>query len=217
MAADHGGPAAPPVPSAFRERERGPSVHRLGTEAVRLLRTDAAAGTPRGPPYGPRGGVMVGHGCSHPTVTPCRPRRTPGRSSWPRRLRACRWGFGAGRPSGPRSAAPCSRMRLCRAQSRSSSPVTVVSARTATTAATRSPQVSSGTPTTTQSVTPGWESRAFSTSCGCTFSPPVLITPEPRPRNRIAPSASRRARSPGIAYRTPSIVRNVVALFSVSL
>ena len=63
---------------------------------------------------------------------------------------------------GPRPSAP--------ARSASASAV-------ATTATTRSPQVSSGTPTTDASVTPGWASRTSSTSCGCTFSPPVLITP----------------------------------------
>ncbi len=88
--------------------------------------------------------------------------------------------------------------RVVRTQSWRSFSVSV-SFEVATTAATRSPQVSSGMPTTTPSMTSGWLMSASSTSCGCTFSPPVLMTPEPRPRNRTAPSASIWARSPGIA------------------
>ena len=50
-----------------------------------------------------------------------------------------------------------------------------------TTATTRSPQRSSGTPTTTASNTASCDFSADSTSSGYTFSPPVLIDTEPRP------------------------------------
>ena len=70
--------------------------------------------------------------------------------------------------------------------------------RACTTAATRWPQRSSGTPTTTASYTAGCDLTAASTSSGKIFSPPELIDSEPRPSSVIVPSASTMARSPGM-------------------
>ena len=73
----------------------------------------------------------------------------------------------------------------------------VLSGRTCTSAATRWPSRSSGTPTTSASKTSGWDLSASSTSSGKTFSPPVLTHMFPRPSKVIVPSSSRRAKSPG--------------------
>ena len=61
-----------------------------------------------------------------------------------------------------------------------------------TTAATRWPSRSSGTPMTRASNTSGWDFSAPSTSSGKTFSPPVLTQVLPRPSRVIVPSASSR-------------------------
>ena len=90
-------------------------------------------------------------------------------------------------------AAPCSRARCARGvlgervERRARRP-----ARGCTTATTRSPQRSSGTPTTTASNTPACAFSTDSTSSGYTFSPPVLIDTEPRPSSVIVPSSSMR-------------------------
>jgi len=52
---------------------------------------------------------------------------------------------------------------------------------------------------------------------GKTFSPPVLMQTDPRPSRLIVPSLSTVAQSPGIEYRLPPMVTNVVADFSGSL
>ena len=57
-------------------------------------------------------------------------------------------------------------------------------------AATVWPQRSSGAPHTMASMTSGWERTADSTSSGKIFSPPELITIDPRPSSVIDPSAS---------------------------
>ena len=59
-----------------------------------------------------------------------------------------------------------------------------------TTAVIASPNLSSGSPTTTASATDGSVLSASSTSSGKTFSPPVLMHTEPRPNRLIVPSAS---------------------------
>jgi hypothetical protein len=89
--------------------------------------------------------------------------------------------------------------------------------RSCTTAATRCPHRSSGTPTTTASNTAGCPFSAASTSSGWTFSPPVLIDTDPRPNTVIVPSSSTVARSPGTAHRTPSTTGKVAAVFAGSL
>ena len=73
------------------------------------------------------------------------------------------------------------------------------------TAVTASPNRSSGTPTTRQSATAGCSFTASSTSSGKIFSPPELMTTEPRPSSVIVPSASTLAKSPGTDQRVPSI------------
>ena len=85
------------------------------------------------------------------------------------------------------------------------------------TATIRSPNRSSGTPTTRQSYTAGWALTASSTSSGKTFSPPVLMQFEPRPSRINEPSAATLAQSPGSECGTPSITLNVRADFSGSL
>ena len=85
------------------------------------------------------------------------------------------------------------------------------------TATTRSPNRSSGTPTTRQSYTAGCALTASSTSSGKTFSPPVLMQFDPRPRRISEPSAATFAQSPGNEWGTPSITMNVRADFSGSL
>src|SRR5215469_15413255 len=82
--------------------------------------------------------------------------------------------------------------------------------------ATACPQRRSGRPTTSASRTPGCSMRACSTSSANTFSPPVLITRLPRPRNVTDPSASTEARSPGTTQRLPPRVRKVSAVFASS-
>jgi hypothetical protein len=67
-----------------------------------------------------------------------------------------------------------------------------------TTAVTRWPHFSSGTPTTTASKTSGCDLSAPSTSSGKIFSPPELMHCEPRPNTVMVPSGSARARSPAI-------------------
>ena len=79
----------------------------------------------------------------------------------------------------------------------SSASVTEHPGRSSTAAATTWPKRSSGIATATASPTAGWSFRTSSTSSGNTFSPPVLITTEPRPRRWMAPSASTVAKSPG--------------------
>ncbi len=56
------------------------------------------------------------------------------------------------------------------------------------------PQRASVMPTTMTSATAGWALRTASTSSGNTFSPPVLIVTEPRPR-RVSPRRPRCGRS----------------------
>ena len=63
----------------------------------------------------------------------------------------------------------------------------------------------------------GGASATASTSSGYTFSPPVLMHIEPRPRRCMVPSASTVAMSPGSDQRSPSISTNVRALRSGSL
>ena len=89
-------------------------------------------------------------------------------------------------------------------------------ARSATTAATRWPNRSSGTPTTRASNTAGWPLSTPSTSSGKTFSPPVLMLDDPRPSTSIDPSAATMASSPATAQRTPSTTGNVAAVRSGS-
>ena len=113
-------------------------------------------------------------------------------------------------------AAPCTRPAARGCGSARSSSSGVVPGRACTTAVTRSPQRSSGTPTTTASNTAGCDFSADSTSSGYTFSPPVLIDTEPRPSTVMVPSSSMRAWSPGTDQRTPSITGNVAAVFSAS-
>ena len=67
------------------------------------------------------------------------------------------------------------------------------------TAATRWPQRSSGTPTTSASYTSRWDFTAASTSSGKIFSPPELMHCDPRPSRVNVPSASTVAKSPGMA------------------
>ncbi len=67
-----------------------------------------------------------------------------------------------------------------------------------TTAVIASPNLSSGTPTTTASYTEGCCLSTSSTSSGNTFSPPVLMHTEPRPRRLMVPSSATVAQSPGI-------------------
>ena len=86
-----------------------------------------------------------------------------------------------------------------------------------TTAATRWPQRSSGTPTTSTSYTAGWSLRTDSTSSGCTFSPPVLMHTDPRPSSTIVPSASTVAMSPVMTWRTPLTSTKVAAVLSGAL
>ena len=57
-------------------------------------------------------------------------------------------------------------------------------------AATVWPQRSSGAPHTMASMTSGWERTADSTSSGKIFSPPELMTMEPRPSSVMEPSSS---------------------------
>ncbi len=95
--------------------------------------------------------------------------------------------------------------------------VGVAPGRAFTTAATRSPHRSSGTPTTTTSNTSGWLFNAFSTSSGKTFSPPVLMLTDPRPSKVIVPSASTIAMSPGSTQRLPPASAKTDAVFSGSL
>ena len=57
-----------------------------------------------------------------------------------------------------------------------------------TTAVMASPNFSSGMPTATASRTDGWVLRTSSTSSGKTFSPPVLMQTDPRPRTLSVPS-----------------------------
>src|SRR5438270_11596180 len=85
------------------------------------------------------------------------------------------------------------------------------------TATMRSPKRSSGTPTTRQSYTAGCAFTASSTSSGNTFSPPVLMQLEPRPRRISEPSAATLAQSPGREWATPSMTLNVRADLSGSL
>ncbi len=80
-----------------------------------------------------------------------------------------------------------------------------------------SPKRSSGMPTTTASRTLGCVFSASSTSSGKTFSPPVLMHTEPRPRRWIVPSALTVAKSPGMLQRRPSTMRNVAADLASSL
>ena len=84
-------------------------------------------------------------------------------------------------------------------------------------AVTISPNFSSGTATATASRTVSWSFSASSTSSGKTFSPPVLMHTEPRPRSVIVPSSSIWAKSPGSEYRTPSMTGNVAADLTSSL
>ena len=88
---------------------------------------------------------------------------------------------------------------------------------TETTATTASPKRSSGTPTTRQSCTDGCSLTASSTSSGKIFSPPELMTTEPRPSRVMVPSASTDAKSPGTDQRAPAISGKVAADFSGSL
>src|SRR3954471_18278747 len=85
------------------------------------------------------------------------------------------------------------------------------------TATTRSPNRSSGTPTTRQSSTAGCILTASSTSSGKTFSPPVLMQFDPRPRRISDPSAATLAQSPGSEWDTPSMILKVRADLSGSL
>src|SRR3546814_12158965 len=57
-----------------------------------------------------------------------------------------------------------------------------------------------------------WSSDVCSSDL--TFSPPVLMQPEPRPSRVMVPSAWGTAQSPGTAWRRPSMSRNVAALRS---
>ncbi len=59
-----------------------------------------------------------------------------------------------------------------------------------TTAATRCPSRSSGTPNTAESTTSGWVINAASTGCGSTVSPPVLIASSARPSTCSTPESS---------------------------
>ena len=79
----------------------------------------------------------------------------------------------------------------------SSASVASAPGRNSTAAPTTWPKRSSGIPTATASATDGWSFKTSSTSSGNTFSPPVLMTTEPRPSRWIAPSASTVAKSPG--------------------
>src|SRR5262249_48527399 len=72
----------------------------------------------------------------------------------------------------------------------------VVPGSTTTTATTRCPSRSSGSPTTATSITFGWRATASSTSSGCTFSPPEMIMSSTRPTSQRAPSSSSRPTSP---------------------
>ncbi|OLD68107.1 MAG: hypothetical protein AUF63_03790 [Candidatus Rokubacteria bacterium 13_1_20CM_70_15] len=65
-------------------------------------------------------------------------------------------------------------------QKRSSSSA-VTPAPGTTKAATRSPNLSSASPATATSLTPGWRARASSTSTGWMFSPPLMIMSSTRP------------------------------------
>ena len=95
--------------------------------------------------------------------------------------------------------------------------MTVEPSRRCTSAVTCWPQRSCGVPTTAASNTSSWRSSTASTSSGCTFSPPVLMHTEPRPSTVTEPSSSRRAKSPGIDQRTPSISLKVAAVLTGSL
>ena len=79
----------------------------------------------------------------------------------------------------------------------SSASVAEAPERNSTAAATACPKRSSGIATATASGTEGWSFKTSSTSSGNTFSPPVLMTTEPRPSRWMAPSASTVAKSPG--------------------
>src|SRR5262245_66462342 len=72
-------------------------------------------------------------------------------------------------------------------------------------------------PTTRQSATEGCTFTASSTSSGKIFSPPELMTTEPRPSNVIDPSSSTLAKSPGTDHIDPLISMNVDADFDSSL
>ena len=71
---------------------------------------------------------------------------------------------------------------------------------------TSSPKRSLGRPTTTASTTSAWRRSTSSTSSTKIFSPPLFTTSESRPRSTICPSGVRRARSPGTATRSPSMI-----------
>ncbi len=90
-------------------------------------------------------------------------------------------------------------------------------ARSCTTAATWLPHLVSGTPATSASYTSGCALSACSTSSAYTFSPPVLMHCEPRPRTVTTPSASTVAMSPSSTQRRPSLSKNVSAVFTGSL
>ena len=58
---------------------------------------------------------------------------------------------------------------------------------------------------------------ASSTSSGKIFSPPELITTEPRPSSVIVPSASTLAKSPGTDQRESPMTTNVASDLAWSL
>ena len=69
----------------------------------------------------------------------------------------------------------------------------------------------------TASYTDGCDLSAASTSSGYTFSPPVLMTCDPRPRSTMVPSSPTVAMSPVSTHRLPPDSTNVAADFSGSL
>ena len=183
----------------------GPRTPRRPTGTSRPGCRRAGAGTERSRRE------SVGHPCDG---TPARCRAA---WPWPSGSRACPTATARRCRRGRRRAAPCSRRERRGVTTERVERRRVRPGRGCTTATTRSPHRSSGTPTTTASNTAGCAFSAASTSSGYTFSPPVLIDTEPRPRSVIVPSASIRAWSPGTDHRTPSTTGKVAAVFSGSL
>ena len=127
------------------------------------------------------------------------------RTGAPTRSRPCRTPC-AGRHRPARCCAgPCTR-RSGRARAPGARPRSAAApGRSCTSAATRWPSSSSGTPMTSASNTSGWDFSAPSTSSGKTFSPPVFTQVLPRPSSVTVPSSSTRAspRARRSASRSP--------------
>ena len=164
--------------------------------------------------------AQVRAGLAGESVHTCRLRRARGGDGGrpvPTGSRACPTAIARSRRRAPARAAPCSRRLGAGCARRGSRASERRPARGWTTAATRSPQRSSGTPTTTASNTASCDFSADSTSSGYTFSPPVLIDTEPRPSTRDGAVVLDAGVVAGHRPPPPSITGNVAAVFSGSL